>query len=204
MIHVRGFGLKAVIWLVVVASFAAILAMAACAPRTAGTNTGADIDGDGQAGQQVLMSWSPDSECSVCHMDEAASMIDERLASAHAGVNNCVSCHDDEDALTQVHVDTANADVPRKLSVTKVDPTLCGTCHKPDVIAAETIGILVDKEESTFNPHDLPATEDHAGITCTNCHRMHDEDDALTLTSRTCRTCHHADIYKPCIQCHSE
>ena len=54
----------------------------------------------------------------------------------------------------------------------------------------------------TVNPHDLPATETHQAITCTNCHTMHSEQTDLDGDAKSyCTSCHHADVFE-CYTCH--
>ncbi len=81
----------------------------------------------------------------------------------------------------------------------------CTTCHNPDDVKAATEGstVLTDINGTVVNPHDLPAIEDHAGITCASCHKTHEVSESTEKSAkRTCASCHHADVYE-CYTCHA-
>lgn len=81
----------------------------------------------------------------------------------------------------------------------------CMTCHNLDDVKAATEGsdALTDENGTVVNPHDLPAVEDHAGITCASCHKSHEVSESTEKSAdRTCASCHHADIYE-CYTCHA-
>ena len=81
----------------------------------------------------------------------------------------------------------------------------CTTCHNPDDVKAATEDsvVLTDVNGTVVNPHDLPAVEDHAGITCASCHKSHEVSESTEKSAkRTCASCHHADVYE-CYTCHA-
>lgn len=81
----------------------------------------------------------------------------------------------------------------------------CTTCHNLDDVkaATEDSTVLTDINGTVVNPHDLPAIEDHAGITCASCHKTHEVSESTEKSAkRTCASCHHADVYE-CYTCHA-
>lgn len=81
----------------------------------------------------------------------------------------------------------------------------CTTCHNLDDVKAATEDsvVLTDENGAVVNPHDLPAVEDHAGITCASCHKSHEASESTEKSAkRTCASCHHADVYE-CYTCHA-
>ncbi len=81
----------------------------------------------------------------------------------------------------------------------------CTTCHNLDDVkaATEDSTVLTDINGTVVNPHDLPAIDDHAGITCASCHKTHEVSESTEKSAkRTCASCHHADVYE-CYTCHA-
>lgn len=71
--------------------------------------------------------WSLDADCAACHAAEAAALDD--AASPHASLA-CITCHNDETALTDVHKDAdASSDLPKKLKKAKIGAETCLACH---------------------------------------------------------------------------
>ena len=99
--------------------------------------------------------WTMDSDCESCHETEAKSYSKKKaLMKTHESLA-CTMCHDDEEALTEVHTTMkGNAKAPKHLSETEVSPEVCMMCHADlAAIAANTDDVLVDDEETAFNPH---------------------------------------------------
>ena len=47
------------------------------------------------------------------------------------------------------------------------------------------------------NPHELPETDTHGQIACTDCHSMHEEQTDLQGDAKAyCMSCHHADVFE--------
>ncbi len=153
----------------------------------------------------VQTTWSPDVDCTTCHATEASSMSDSAcLVSKHVAQGvTCTTCHDDSDALATAHEDMATAKTPTRLKKTTVDESICLDCHDKTELAAATADVTVctDSQGTTVNPHDLPVNDDHAAITCIDCHEMHSTDTADTLAPEKCISCHHAKVYQ-CHTCH--
>lgn len=81
----------------------------------------------------------------------------------------------------------------------------CMSCHALEDIQAATADstVLTDTNGTVVNPHDLPAIDDHAGITCASCHKSHEVSESTEKSAkRTCASCHHADVYE-CYTCHA-
>lgn len=182
------------------------ISAAACAPQAAAPEGGSQAAGkDGAAA--VTAEWSPEADCTVCHTAEAASREDSNcLASKHVA-SNCTDCHAPTDELAAEHEGkTASDRLPKRLSKTEVSQDQCLSCHDSyEALAAKTADYqgLVDSEGTVVNPHALPASDDHAGITCTNCHAMHAADANTEEKSKAkCVSCHHADVFA-CGTCHN-
>lgn len=199
----RSLSFKAVLGLGTAALFALTLAVG-CSPTTAAPASSSEDDASLSS---TGGTWSIDGDCGTCHDSEQASMGDTScIAAAHTSAS-CISCHSDEDgALTQVHDGATADDVSSrtKLKKTTVAAATCQTCHSQDDLIAKTanVDVLTDDEGTTVNPHDLPDTGDHAGIECIQCHTVHEEGDKMEVAAqKTCRTCHHQNVYK-CYTCH--
>ena len=172
--------------------------------------------------------FSMDAECTSCHVEqsldvqeaadegesgvqaeeEAAEGADAGQAEpespesgAHAALA-CVACHDDEEALTQVHEGvTADDRMPRRLKKAKIDETLCLSCHgsyEELAEATEDGTALTDTLGTTVNPHALPENDDHASLDCLDCHTVHGGEPGAAEAQDTCLSCHHMEVYTPC------
>lgn len=176
-----------------------------CAPQASGAADASDSkDGSGSAAVEVA--WTPQADCSSCHEAEAATVTDTAcLAGHHTSTQGfeCVTCHADESALTEVHQDMSNGKVPKKLKKTEVDQALCLSCHDLSELAEKTASsaVLVDDNGKAVNPHDLPQNEEHAAATCTSCHKGHDTEGVQETAPSFCISCHHANVYE-CGTCH--
>lgn len=151
----------------------------------------------------VAVEWSMQSDCTVCHSDQAASMSNSQcLTSKHSQVA-CTTCHADESTLSNVHKDAKSASTVTSLSKTTVPSSVCLSCHDKTQLIAATANVTVctDSQGKTVNPHDLPVNDKHATINCTDCHKMHTTDSADTLAPDLCLSCHHKDVYE-CGTCH--
>ncbi len=181
-------------------------AVAGCAPET---KTQEDAQAEKQEEQAVESFWSIDMECGTCHADKKATTEDASLtACTHAtqAQATCITCHDDEAALSEVHVGaTASGPMPVKLKATTVEKETCQSagCHdqSAEEFSALTLHIdtLVDVDGTTANPHDvMTLTAGHKDITCLDCHSEHaqDYDEAMV-----CVSCHHMGKYE-CNTCH--
>ena len=85
-----------------------------------------------------------------------------------------------------------------------LEASVCLSCHDQDEIAAESSSCtaLSDAQGTTVNPHELPETDTHGQIACTDCHSMHEEQTDLQGDAKAyCMSCHHADVFE-CYTCH--
>lgn len=178
-----------------------------CAPQA--TSEGASGSGQPQAAAAsasvTLTDWTPETDCSTCHSTEATSRQDAACtASLHTSLQ-CADCHTDTTTLAKQHEGASSDDrMPSRLKQTTVDSSVCLGCHDQDEIAAESAACtaLADAEGTTVNPHQLPDTETHGHIVCTDCHTMHEEQTDLQADAKAyCLTCHHADVFE-CYTCH--
>ncbi len=191
-----------------------LFAASGCAPSVedgsaegAGAASGQDSEGaDGAQGQ--AFEWRADSDCTVCHVEEAATMASVGCAQAPQaeGALACTSCHALADALAEVHAGVTYDDAPAaKATVDSVDQTACMDCHgNLEEVALLTSGstALTDSNGTTVNPHERPAGERHAEMpaTCTDCHNVH--SDTLSKDAmKYCAQCHHRGIFQ-CGTCH--
>ena len=148
-------------------------------------------------------------DCASCHKKATKKMNKEGYTgSIHASLA-CISCHDDEEALTEAHASekytAKKGDKVVALVHTDSDDEVCFACHGTMEELAETTAdstVLTDKNGTTVNPHDLP--EGHYGnmVTCGKCHKMHDTKTIEESATNACLGCHHDNVYE-CGTCHS-
>ncbi|WP_455164335.1 cytochrome c3 family protein [Slackia exigua] len=180
------------------------LALYGCQPATSSDSS--DKSDDSKAKESItLTDWSPATDCTTCHANEASSESDASCtASKHTSLS-CSNCHTDTEKLAKVHNGVSYNDrQPTRLKHTEVSSEVCLSCHDKSELAQKTVSVtaLTDSNGKTVNPHDLPATETHEAITCTNCHAMHSEQTDLDGDAKAyCTSCHHADVFE-CYTCH--
>lgn len=172
---------------------------AGCSPT--GESSSGSTEGSSQ--DPVSVEWSMDADCSLCHDSEQESLQDPQcLVSKHEQLA-CTDCHNDEQALTETHEGTTKPTKKVQLKNTSVPSATCLNCHDTSqlITATASVTVCTDSQGKTVNPHDLPVNDDHAKITCVNCHEMHGTDTADTLAPDECLSCHHKDVYE-CHTCH--
>ncbi len=186
----------------------AAVALTACAAVAAGCAPQAATDNGAAAGTEpptVEVAWSPDADCAVCHTTESAALPQTPCVAASNDSLNCASCHTDETGLAKAHDGvTTGGKTPSRLKSTNVDPAICESCHGSlESLAERTASstVLTDANNTTVNPHALPATAKHASVTCGDCHKMHSGDNVATTAPKACSSCHHAGVYE-CGTCH--
>ncbi len=173
--------------------------MAGCAPR----QTEPAPSGQGGDNSVVTVAWTPDMECSSCHVKEAESSSDTACLASKHGEATCESCHGSADLLAAVHTDaSASSEMPTKLSKSnEVSEEACLACHGSwDELAEKSVEVtvLTDADGTVVNPHSMNRTGDHQVITCDSCHVEHaPEKDQKEL----CLSCHHEDVFE-CGTCH--
>jgi hypothetical protein len=181
--------------------FALVAVAQGCTPRQT-------VDQGNGVGEELVVSmpWTSDMNCGACHATEMASKEDTAyLYAMHAMQPNmdCVNCHDDVTALGQVHLDYS-ASLPERLVKTSADAAVCLSCHDSGELATETIAstVLTDTKGTVVNPHSPPVNDDHAVISCIDCHKTHalraDLDEAAMSF---CVSCHHERVFE-CNTCH--
>lgn len=155
---------------------------------------------------EELLAWAESNACETCHSDEAASLDNDKcMVSLHSGLGlACVDCHAD-DALIDIHAKAkADAKMPKKLKKSEVPAAVCASCHNTADLSKATVdsAVLTDEEGTVVNPHAIPDVEEHANITCINCHKMHTDKSVEKAAVDTCTNCHHENVYE-CYTCHS-
>ncbi len=198
-----------------------LCALGACSPATPSTSSTATdpassqpADGveasttEADATETMAFTWSPESDCAMCHQADTDSFDDASCpASQHADMKDqCMSCHDDPN-MERAHSKVEIGDTKKKATLkrTAVTRESCTTsCHDQAELtekgAAATV--LTDKNGLTVNPHELPAHEEHEGITCASCHKLHTSDSPEEAAPAVCLNCHHANVYE-CNTCHA-
>jgi len=128
--------------------------------------------------------WAPDMDCTACHvMDPYFDSLQDAglLAYAHAQEGlECLGCHDDLEAVKQVHEEAVAGEPIREL---KVEMQLCFDCHVANEHTSyEQIIELTSHLDSEVgaNPHDSHYGE----MECRICHKMHKESEDY------CAQCH--------------
>ena len=185
-----------------------MLAIIGCAPRTAD-------DGKEQPEQEdaldtvmnVPINWSMQSDCGICHTNEASGATDDRhpQAVAHADIS-CTECHTDEQVLAKTHDGVTMADKPAsKVTEITVDANTCISCHGTlEEVASLTAAseALRDDQGLVVNPHQRPDGLKHAEnpATCTSYHNNHAEN-LNREAKKYCASCHHRGIWQ-CGTCH--
>lgn len=183
----------------------AVLACAGCAPQAA-DSTKAENPHESPIAS-VEFTWSPDSDCSMCHAGEARSLQDSTFpAAAHEQeAVECATCHSDESKLSAAHGGALpDSEMPTRLKSTAVAEQVCLDCHDDaDALVQATAGStsLVDSEGTAANPHALPDSGDHEGISCSDCHKMHSSDPVGKTAMNACLSCHHEGVFE-CYTCH--
>lgn len=183
----------------------AVLACAGCAPQAA-DSTKAENPHESPIAS-VDFTWSPDSDCSMCHADEAKSLQDSTFPAAvhEREAVECATCHGDESKLSAAHEGALpDSEMPTRLKSTAVAEQVCLDCHDDAAALAQaTAGstALVDSEGTAANPHALPDSEDHEGISCSDCHKMHSSDPVDKTAMNACLSCHHEGVFE-CYTCH--
>ena len=202
----KGMAKKRIIaWGVPVCLLVAVCALG-CAPASQSTADEPETQ-DAASTQQGEFVWSAESDCATCHADDVASFEDSAcIASLHpASKDDCSSCHDDEAGMEKAHSKVQMGDTKTKagLKRTKVDETMCLTCHDKDELAQTTADYtaLGDKNGTVVNPHDLPANEEHQDVVCSSCHKFHEASEPSEAAMESCTNCHHAEVFE-CGTCH--
>ena len=173
--------------------------LSACAPKQSQADASSAKNGDAA----MTVAWSADMECSSCHAQEVGSESDSAcLASKHESAS-CESCHGTAESLADAHASaSAEATMPTKLSKEHaIDEDTCLSCHGSwDDLAGKSadVTVLTDANGTTVNPHAMDRTGDHAAISCTTCHSVH---EAEADQKEYCLSCHHEDVFE-CRTCH--
>ncbi len=170
-------------------------------------NTDAIKDGakstDASSTSDSVSSTDASNEATATDEDGCLALL---KVSAHQSFE-CVTCHDDQDAMDSVHEDVAEGDrIPKRLKKTEVDSEVCLTCHESyEVLAEDTedCTALTDSKGTVVNPHEVVELNDRHGesLTCFSCHEAHSDDAVADSAARSCESCHHTNVYE-CYTCH--
>lgn len=188
----------------VIACAASMACLQGCTPQEASSQK-TTAKAEATNASITLTEWTTETDCSTCHADEASSRQDAACtASKHTNLQ-CADCHTDTATLAKQHEGASSDDrMPSRLKQTTVEASVCLSCHDQEEIAAESslCTALTDAQDTTVNPHELPETDTHGQIVCTDCHSMHEEQADLQGDAKAyCMSCHHADVFE-CYTCH--
>lgn len=116
----------------------------------------------------------------------------------------CASCHEDNGKLANAHKNMNSGKKATRLKKTTVSQELCLGCHNIEDLAQATADstVLTDDNGTVINPHNIPEGSEHGTLTCTDCHKVHEQEKTLAQTAKTaCTSCHHAGVFE-CNTCH--
>lgn len=196
-----------VVTVVFVGVVVACVGVYGCAPQAAEPSS-SDVGAEDSPGEAIAIMWSPESDCTMCHVREAATMADTSCqAGSHASRDvTCVTCHSDDESLSSLHdgVDTSTK-VPSRLKTTRVSQETCTAsgCHDDSqarIAATASVSYVADSTGRIANPHDLPPISQHEVISCADCHKGHKavaQKDYIEF----CYSCHHTETFS-CDACH--
>jgi len=150
-----------------------------------------------------MAAWSPDTDCALCHaVPQVESLEDANLlAYAHAQEGlACLDCHNDLEALGQVH-EGAVPGAP--VTPLRVKMQSCFDCHVPNEHTSyeQVIELTADYtiDDQQINPHDPHVgVEGMEPVECSRCHQMHEESPLIN----GCYSCHHTRTLASCSTCH--
>ena len=147
--------------------------------------------------------WSTDLECAPCHSPEAQTAAASACTGFSDARSSCLTCHNATEELTVAHQDILGVKPDSETKHAMVESDACMSCHSISSLVEKTIGstALIDKNNTTINPHALLKTKGHDKIDCIACHTMHETVNALEATPKICQNCHHTDTYD-CDSCH--
>jgi len=154
-----------------------------------------------------MAAWSPDTDCALCHMVPNVESLEDTSLLAYAHVEEglvCLDCHNDLEALEQVH----QYAVPGgPVSALRVETDFCLDCHVANEHTSyeQVIELTADYmiDDQNINPHDphesLESAEYDLGpYECSSCHKMH----GGSLLINNCYGCHHEGTFESCSKCH--
>lgn len=195
-----------------VALMLAMVGVVGCSPQSADPDAdSADAPAASEQGEPVEaeaeFAWSADSDCATCHEDAVASFSDSAcVASKHSQfADSCETCHNDEAGLQKAH-EKVKADSRKKsakLKRTEIGREVCLPCHDEAGLAQATAEstVLTDAEGVVVNPHDVPSSESHDALNCSDCHKQHAGEGVAETAPQVCKNCHHDNVYQ-CGTCH--
>ena len=175
-----------------------IISMAACME----CHEERDLDVACEVCHVEMAAWSPDTDCALCHLVPNVESLEDPnlLAYDHAQQGlACGDCHDDLEALEQVH-EYAVPGGP--VSALSVEMEFCLDCHVAnehtsyEQVIERTEDYTIDDEK--INPHDPHVGLEEPQLDCRYCHQMHEESRLIN----GCYVCHHEYTFESCSTCH--
>ena len=165
--------------------------------------------------------------CVGCHNDEkiladvhkavdASSKMPRRLKKTEVAEATCLGCHGNgmiaapqaEEKVTSTQTDVpsekpndSGATPDAKTAVQETPDAEEVIPHEALIAATAASTALTDENGTVVNPHDLPAVEDHASLTCVSCHKGHADDTIEESAMKACVLCHHESVFE-CYTCH--
>lgn len=188
--------------------------LASCAPQQNDNPTpssreeNTETSSEGNDIHSMAMEFSMDDDCSACHKKPMESeQNDATVAAVHAQQEDmeCITCHNQEKELTEVHSSATSLEEPMRLKTAKISEEICLGCHGGyEELSEKTaeITLLTDANGLIVNPHSAKYlnAEHEEDITCMKCHTEHTEKDSNKSQSY-CMNCHHMKVYE-CNTCH--
>lgn len=174
-----------------------------CAPHQSETLASSGDD-PAQSEEQAVSTtpWSPDSDCSSCHAEEADANGDH-LSATHVALGvTCLDCHEEEPTA-------AAHDGGAATQTASYTNDQCFNCHMEnshgswDEVAALTADSDVAKnpDGEYVNPHaPHPADSTADELECRTCHSMHSKEQL----AQGCYSCHHSMTLQACADCHED
>lgn len=155
------------------------------------------------AEQVVRDDWfrSANLDCRSCHEEDVAAESEFFCPVGAAKLQDCMDCHSEGRALTQVHAGTFEETRVRRAYAATLDAAPCLTCHNADALVQATASVNIgDAAGSPVNPHALLEDDGH-DPTCFSCHRVHASRSASVAAASYCAGCHHHRL-AACSDCH--
>lgn len=176
--------------------------------------------------QETSYEWSINLDCIECHATQASvfkggetadrgsteseNTESEGLAADGYAIMHveelglaCTTCHTDTEGLAAGHKKLNSGKEAKRLRKSSVADEVCLACHDSKDVADRTAEseVLTDKNGMSVNPHDLPSSDNHEDIVCTDCHQVHEETSITESSMAVCAGCHHAEVFE-CGTCH--
>ena len=160
-----------------------------------------DVDESTKTPRRLKKTAVTEATCLGCHGDGMIAAPQVAADDTASDADTEANAKDEKatDTATATTKDAANDAQANDADTTSEDEEVIP--HEALIAATATSTVLTDEHGTTVNPHDLPAVEDHASITCVSCHKGHTSDTIEESAMKACILCHHENIFE-CYTCH--